>query len=183
MPSTLPLNTCRWVQLWALCALMLCGSPSQAQDTGMAPGERDLKVGFIYNFLRFTEWPEEVGSTLTLCIRGPDPFGVALDVLQGKPLGSRKLVVQRRGGESLKGCHAVFFSAEAASTQAKVLAELRGKPVLTMADSAGAARQGVNLNMAVAQDKVTFEVNMQTARAAKLKLNPQMVHLATEVIE
>jgi hypothetical protein len=41
----------------------------------------------------------------------------------------------------------------------------------------------VNLNMAVAQSKVTFEANLQTARAAQLKLSSQLLRLATEVIQ
>lgn len=184
MPGlTLHLNIYRWAQLLALCTLAFFASPSPAQESGMSAGERDMKVGFIYNFMRFTEWPDEVGRTLTLCIAGVDPFGVALDVLQGKTLGSRRLAVQRRGEESLKGCQAVFISAAATRMQAKVLTELRGKPILTIADSPGAARQGVNLNMTVAGGKITFEVNLQTALAAQLKLNPQMVRLAKEVIE
>lgn len=149
----------------------------------MAASERELKVAFIYNFMRFTEWPDEVGNTLTLCVRGPDPFGTTLDTLQGKAVGTRTLMVQRRGGDLLKGCQAVFVAAAAASTLAQVLTELRGRPVLTMADSPGAARQGVNLNMAVAQSRVTFEANLQTARAAQLKLSSQLLRLATEVIQ
>lgn len=180
---TLPANACRWAPLLALCALMLNASPSLAQETGMSSGERDMNVGFIYNFMRFTEWPEDVGGTLTLCIAGADPYGASLDVLQGKTLGSRRLTVQRRGEESLKGCQAVFFSAAADKAVAKALAELRGKPVLTMADSPGATLQGVHLNMTVAGGKITFEANAKVALAAHLKLNRQMLHLATEVIE
>ena len=149
----------------------------------MSITERELKVAFIYNFMRFTEWPDEVGNTLTLCIRGPDPFGVPLDALQGKAVGSRTLVLQRRGFDSIKGCQAVFIAAVAASTQPQVLAELQGKPVLTMADNPGAAGQGVHLNMAVAQNKITFEANLQTARTAQLKLSSQLLRLATEVIQ
>ena len=148
----------------------------------MAASERELKVAFIYNFMRFTEWPDEVGPTLTLCVRGADPFGTTLDSLEGRVVGTRKLIV-RRGGDSLNGCQAVFVTAAATNTLGQVLTELRGRPVLTMADSPGAARQGVNLNMAVAQNKVTFEANLQTARASQLKLSSQLLRLATEVIQ
>lgn len=150
----------------------------------MTTTERELKVAFIYNFIRFTEWPELAGDTLTLCIRGSDPFGATLDSLQGKAVASRTLLVQRRGNDSLKGCQAVFITTSAAmNSLTQVLAELRGKPVLTIADSLGGARQGVSLNMAVSLSKVTFEVNLQAARAVQLKLNAQLLRLATEVIQ
>jgi hypothetical protein len=166
--------------MWAPAVLV---TAAQALDLPMAASERKIKVAFMYNFMRFTEWPESVGNTLTLCVRGPDPFGATLDTVEGKAVGTRTLTVQRRGNDSLTGCQAVFISAAAQGTQAQTLAELRGKPVLTIADSPGAARQGVNLNMAVAQSKVTFEANLQTARAAQLKLSSQLLRLATEVIQ
>ena len=37
--------------------------------------------------------------------------------------------------------------------------------------------------MAVVQNKVTFEANLVSARAAQLKLNSQLLRLATEVIQ
>lgn len=52
---------------------------------------------------------------------------------------------------------------------------------LTIADSAGAARRGTILNMSVAQNRVTFEVNLQAARGAGLNLSSKLLRLATEV--
>lgn len=149
----------------------------------MSQAERELKVAFIYNFMRFTDWPEDTGSTLTLCVRGPDPFGTPLDALQGKVVGTRALAVQRRGNEALKGCQAVFIGSSAFGNWPKTILELQGRPVLTLADTPGAARQGVHLNMAVVQNKVTFEANLAAARSVQLKLNSQLLRLATEVIQ
>ena len=37
------------------------------------------------------------------------------------------------------------------------------------------------LNMSVTQNKVTFEANLQAARAARLNLSSKLLRLATEV--
>lgn len=180
--TNLHCKRCR-ARLLSLCALLLWALPSPTQELVMSGSERALKTAFIYNFTLFTEWPAHVGNTLTLCVRGPDPFDAAIDVLEGKTVAARTLTVQRRGTGSLGGCQVVFVSAAAINTLPRVLEELRGKPVLTIADSPGAARLGVTLNLSVNQNKITFEANLQAARAAQLSLSSKLLRLATEVIQ
>jgi hypothetical protein len=94
------------------------------------------------------------------------------------------LAVRRiAAGESLAGCQIVFISASEISSLSIVLERLNGSTVLTVADSPGAARRGVALNMAVAQNKVTFEANLLAARGARLNLSSKLLRLATQVIQ
>lgn len=144
--------------------------------------EYRLKAAFLYNFALFTEWPAEVGATLNLCIHGTDPFGKEIDALQDKAVGPRSIAVQRRrANESLKGCQLVFIAASAIGSLPRVLDELRDLPVLTVADSPGATHQGVALNMALTQNKISFQANLLAARAAKLNLSSKLLRLASEV--
>jgi hypothetical protein len=146
--------------------------------------EYRLKAAFLFNFALFTEWPPEVGGIINLCVDGTDPFGKEIDVLQGKAVGSRTIDVQRKHpGESLKGCQIVFIAPSAIGRLPQVLESVRGLPVLTVADSVGAARRGAALNLAVGQNKVSFEVNLQAARAAGLNLSSKLLRLAAEVIQ
>ena len=173
----------RWLA-WALGAALgstgLLGFAPLARADDLP--EYRLKAAFLYNFALFTEWPAEVGSTLNLCVHGSDPFGRELDALAGKAVGVRSLAVQRKGNsEPLKGCHIVFIAAPAIASLPRVLDELRDTPALTVADTPGAARQGVALNMAVAQNRIAFEANLQAARAAHLNLSSKLLRLATEV--
>lgn len=146
--------------------------------------EYRLKAAFLYNFAAFTEWPSDVGGSINLCIYGTDPFGAEIDPLNGKKVGERTLAVQRRAtAESLKGCQIVFITATASGQLPRVLEVLRGQPVLTVADVPGAMHQGVMLNMAVAQGRITFEANLVAARSAGLNLSSKLLRLATEVVQ
>lgn len=146
--------------------------------------EYQLKAAFLYNFAVFTEWPAEVGPSLNLCILGPDSFGDEINELAGKAVGNRTLVIQRKNsGESLRACQMVYISAQAFRNLTKVLDEVRDRPTLTVADSAGAARQGVALNMAVNQNRITFEASQVAARANRLTLSSKLLRLATEVYQ
>ena len=156
--------------------------PGKAQSADLT--EYQLKAAFLYNFAVFTEWPAEVGASLNLCILGPDPFGDEINGLAGKAVGNRTLEIQRKNsGESLRACQMVYISAPAFRNLTKVLEEVRDRPILTIADSAGASRQGVALNMAVNQNRITFEASQVAARANRLTLSSKLLRLATEVYQ
>jgi len=144
--------------------------------------EYRLKTAFAYNFIAYIEWPASTGNVLNLCIYGNDPFGKEIDGLQGKVVAGRTLSVLRKASaEPLKDCQVVFIAASTLDHLPRTLESLRGRPVLTIADSPGAMRRGVVLNMNLAQGKVTFEANLQAARAAGLGLSSKLLRLATEV--
>lgn len=165
--------------LW-LAVLLLGATGTHAQDLP----EYRLKAAFIYNFMLFTEWPASTGPSLNVCIVGKDPFGAEIDGLQGKLATGRSVAVHRMGtGASLKDCQVVFIAASAIGSLPNVLVSLSGRPVLTVADSVGAMHQGVALNMAVAQNKVTFEANLRAARGVGLNLSSKLLRLATEVVQ
>lgn len=152
--------------------------------TALELPEYRLKAAFLFNFTLFTEWPEDTGGTITVCVVGPDPFGEELDGLNGKTVGGRRLSVQRRlTGQSPAGCQVVFIAAPALSVLPSLLEQVNGQPVLTVADSPGAAQRGVALNLGVASNRVTFEANLRAARAAGLTLSSRLLRLATEVYQ
>ncbi len=161
------------------CLLLAVALVARADE----PAEYRLKAAVLYNFARYTEWPPEVGPTLTLCILGRDPFGAAIDAMQGKPVGTRALVVRRvRSDDSLRSCHVLFIAQSAAANLAQAIEQIENSPVLTVADTPGAARQGVALNMVTTQGKIQFEANLAAARTAGLKLRSNLLQLATRVI-
>ncbi|MCB2002854.1 MAG: YfiR family protein [Rhodoferax sp.] len=168
-----------------LCGALLAGL------LALAPGVRAeelpeyrLKAAFVYNFMVFAEWPAATGNTLVVCILGSDPFGGEIDGLQGKVAAGRSIALQRKAaGESVKDCNVVFVAPSASDRLPTLLESLRGRPVLTIADSSGAMRRGVMLNMNVVQGKVTFEANLAAARNAGLNLSSKLLRLATDVAQ
>jgi len=175
-----PMNCfARSIGAGVLATALVQGVPAWGQELP----EYRLKAAFLYNFIAFTEWLADTGVTLNLCILGVDPFGKELDALQGGGAGTRSLAVHRKpGGEGLKGCQVVFVAASAIGSLPRVLEEVRDRPTLVIADSPGAARQGVALNMLVVQDKIRFEANLQAVRTARLSLSSKLLRLAVEVL-
>lgn len=160
------------------------GMPHSFAVAAEALPEYRLKAAIIYNFAVFTEWPGTIGNKLNLCVHGPDPFGGELSLLDGKPVGTRSIAVERsKGGETLTDCHIVFVAVQALDGFPALTQRLQGLPVLTISEGAGALRRGIALNLNLAQSRVTFEVNLAATRAAGLKLSSKLLKLATEVLE
>jgi hypothetical protein len=157
----------------------VCGGVN-AESSTMT--EYQLKAAYLFNFVAFTEWPADLGDSLSLCIYGPDPFGRDIDRFHGEDVNGHLVQVSRIStADELGGCDIVFISGEVISNARRVLDQTDNNPVLTVADSPGAAAGGVSLNMNMENNKVTFEVNLAALRHSKLEISFQLLRLAKKV--
>ena len=170
----------RWLRALLAGALLAGGGATLAQDVP----EYRLKAAFVFNFIAFTEWPAIGRSSLPRGVLWADPVGRDTDGRQDRLAAGRELGMQRlSAGEGERGCHVGLLSAALGAALPRVVQGLLGQPVLTIADTPGALRHGVMLNMNLAQDKVSFEAHLQAARAAGLNLSSKLLRLATEVVQ
>lgn len=172
----------QWIHSLSVGLLLIAQSASAAPAPEAVRAEYRLKAAILFKFVLFTEWPASVGSTLNLCSVGDSPMDAELEALQGKSVGaSRVAVVRFDKTHSLKDCHIVFIATDAMDGLPKIRETVRGRPVLTVADTPGAARKGVVLNLTVARNRISFEVNSRSAREAGLTLSSKLMRLAKSV--
>jgi len=167
----------------AFAGLILWASLPTAYAYADPTPEYALKAAFIYNFATFTEWPVKSAETLNLCVLGSDPFNNALNSIEGKLVGNAKLAIKHvaTNGNALRGCQMVFISASERGDLQTILDIARESAILTIADLQGAAQQGVMIGMTVEQKKITFEINLEAARRAKLNISSKLLRLAKVV--
>jgi len=181
---------------WAAVLLSLFVPGSSAG--GLEPvAEYKIKAVCLYNFLLFTEWPvagtntAQTASSLPLVIGivGQDPFGNAFAEVEGKPVGSheRPLEIRRfgpyRDGQSLCDCHLLFVCRSEEGNRQAILRKLADVPVLTVGDSEGFLRSGGVVCLKRMGDKVRFDINLDAARRAGLKISSHVLRLADSVLE
>lgn len=168
---------------WFLCALALAQPKLQAQTK-----EYQVKAAFLLNFAQFVEWPASAfsGSDAPLCIGvlGEDPFGPALEqTMQGEKIRDHKLTIRRaQRVEDLAGCQLVFVSKSEQSHLAEILSKIDSRPVVTVSEMPGFAREGGTINFYQDQNKVRFEINPASARPSGLKISSQLLGLG-KIIE
>ncbi|HMU64793.1 MAG TPA: YfiR family protein, partial [Nitrosomonas sp.] len=69
------------------------------------------------------------------------------------------------------------------SSLPSILAFVQGQSILTIADTPDAAIKGIMINMIVAQNRILFEINLQSARNAKLDISSKLLQLAMKVYQ
>jgi hypothetical protein len=158
-------------------------------STGRPESESEyrLKAAFLYNFARFVEWPAgalDASPTFRICIVGEDPFGGDLPVVvQGKRLQDRPIEIFRTDGAELAGCHMVFIGSGETGHAARLLTGVVGRGVLTVGETQEFIRAGGMIGMRLEEDRVRFDVNVDAAQRAGLRMSSQLLKLATRVIQ
>jgi hypothetical protein len=153
------------------------------------PTEYEVKAAYLYNFLKFVEWPTDraVASTGPFCIAvvGADPFGAVLEkTVASKEVLGRPVTIRRVGEpKSASGCQVVFVGRLPNAPTASILRALAGTGALTVGDEPGFAQKGGMVNFVLDEDSVGFEINPAAAAREGLTLSPRLLQLATIVPE
>ncbi len=149
-----------------------------------ASSEPAVKAGFVYNFAKFTEWPPGAfnGPQVGVCLIGADPLGAVTTLLDGRPLQGRTIAVRRQvRGDDIKTCSIVFITEVDERRQAEALRAVHGLPVLTVGDADGFIDAGGQIGLVAVDNRIQFEVNLEIAYRAGLKINSQLLKLAHAV--
>jgi hypothetical protein len=164
----------------ALATLLLTAITATAQDVT----EPALKAAFIYNFAKFTEWPAEVipeGEPMVLCVLGDIAISEALEqAVRGRMLAGHSMTVVQAAPvvKPSEGCHLLYISATPAGHAAKVVAAMREEPVLTISDAEGFTQHGGIAQFFFEHGQLRFNIHLESARRARLKLSSRLLALA-----
>ncbi len=182
---TPPVWARKWLNVVILALLvsahLVTAREGQAQDS---LSEYQVKAAYLFNFLKFVEWPEEAFADplapIVIGIVGDDPFGDALpQVVAGKTVQGRDLVIRKyRAGEDLRGSHILFISGSEKKRLPQLLSGLHGSCVLTVADIDGFLEEGGMILLFSEQNRVRFAINVDAATRAKLKISSKLLSLA-----
>lgn len=144
-----------------------------------------VQAAFLYNFLRFANWPPEANATasITIGILGSDPVEDALGAVRGSELHGRRVEVKRVTAAQAGDCHLLYIARSEGGRTGSILSAVARHPVLTVAGSPGFTRQGGMVEFVIVGDTVKFKVNLDAARRGGLRLGSQMVGVAIEVME
>lgn len=168
------------------CAAVIIGALSYGGETAAAAEEAEsrLKVAFLFNFAKFVTWPEPEFSaqpTISICISGENSLGDALNGLKGKTAQGRDVVVKRDVKlDQLPFCHIAYIGGSEKERIAKILRGT-GKGVLTVSDIPAFVDAGGVIGLSVSDNKVGFDINLEAAQQADLKISAQLLKVARGV--
>jgi len=167
--------------------------------------EYQIKAAYIYNFLLFVQWPEpnipptetrlpkpsppDRRQTITIGIIGKDPFGDAFKDVEGKLIKhkKKKLVIKRyspyQKNITFDHCQVLFISSSERRNLGTILTRVKGKPILTIAETPGFLELGGMFRLLEKRRKIRWEINQTPVKLAKLKLNAQLLRNAVRVVQ
>jgi hypothetical protein len=156
-------------------------TPARGQDR--KPSEYEVKAVFIYNLAKFVEWPDKSLdniSTLNLYILGDDPFENDMDAIRNKLIKGKKVVIKQIDSpDALKNAGILFISSSEKEQLRDILKGISGLPILTVGDTQSFAQRGVMVNFYLENNKIRFEINLEAANLAGLKINSNLLRMGT----
>lgn len=172
-------HLCRWLT-FLIAALLTRPLWSEAYS------EYAVKAAYLYNFAKFVEWPPGAFSKndapLVICIASDNPFGDTLTVISNKTVDNHPVEVRNTSVmASFDRCHIIFISRAEQGRFKTVLAKLARLPILTVSDISGFAQFGGMIELFEAEQRIRFNININAARQANLRLSSQLLKLATIV--
>jgi hypothetical protein len=110
---------------------------------------------------------------------GDDPFGGALDRLNGNVANGRRLRIKRlRASDNLKACQILFISSSEGRNLRKIMDSIRGSSVLTIGEMPQFNQSGGMIRFVVQNYKVRFEINAAAAGQASLRISSKLLALS-----
>ena len=163
----------RRLLLTALVIGAVRGAAPLAQDVSR---EYRVKAAYLYNFVKYVEWPDTSKGRILICIAGQNPFGTQLESLirnervHGVPLATEVILEPRAD------CDVVFTPRTAAIPA--YLRAAAGLPTLTIGETPRFVEQGGMIGFYPDGVNVRFEINPDAAARVKLRISSRLLQLA-----
>ncbi len=163
----------------AIAILALAASAARGAEipTGN-PSEAQVKAAFLFNFLKFVEWPDKASQEpWVICVVGRGDFANLLEQTVGdRTVNGRKVIVRRsRRVADAKDCHLLYIPA--GESEAGAVPARTG--LLTVGESPAFIESGGVIRLYVEANKVRFEIRPDAGHAAGLRISAQLMKLGT----
>lgn len=138
--------------------------------------EYRVKAAYLYNFVRYVEWPDTAKGRRLICVAGQNPFGTELESLirnervHGVPLVTEVII------EGRTDCD-VLFTPATANVQV-YLSKAAGLPTLTVGETPRFVQQGGMIGFYQDGVNVRFEINPTAIVKAQLRISSRLLQLA-----
>ncbi len=152
-------------------------------DAIQGPSEYQVKAAFLYNFVKFVEWPAalpEQQGPVVMCVIGKDPFGdVLVRAVEGKKVNGRPMEVRQIAGAGAAiSCHVLFVSPSESSRFTEIANAVRVWSVLTVGEGERFTERGGMIAFVMEGQRVRFQINLKVATEAGLKVSSKLLLLA-----
>ena len=173
----------RALYLLAVAAASALAAEAHAQQAA----EATVKAAFLYKFAGYVEWPDSAllpaGAPFTIGIAGADDIAAELErLVPGRTVLNRPVAVRRmKEGESPKGLHLLFIGRAEANPR-PMLRAAQQQGTLTVTETDRGLELGSAINFVHLDDRVGFDVSLDSAEKSGLRISSRMLAVARRVV-
>jgi YfiR/HmsC-like len=167
-----------------LCLLALLGTlamssiPSYSNELN---NKEDIEAAMAIAASKFVSWPTPISSSFNICVSSDNKLSQAIRNHEGKHLkGSEIKVLALSDTIPIINCHIIMIDLDTPHPE-KILDSIKNLPIMTIADTPGFVQSGGTMGFVIVNNKVRFEINLESAKKAGLVLSSQMLELAVYV--
>jgi len=137
---------------------LIAGSVAIYAGESLKAGIHDMKAAYIFNFIRFTDWPDsETEQGINLKVVDANQVGSVLQAITGEPVAKRiALHVDTCSNDTCLRQASAIFIGKSSDDYRRLLAMFDRRPVLTISDVPGFARHGGMIEMRYESKKTHF---------------------------
>jgi hypothetical protein len=176
--------------IWLLLLSLLIAPALRSQEATAVSAEQ-LKAAFLYNFVRFVEWPTNAfaNETAPMIIgvfgdKTSDKFATELTtLLKDKKAHNRMLIVKKLTAPAdAAACQVVFVTDSEARRADQVADATRKKPILLVGESDDFLKNGgmINIVQDERQKQLRFDIAPKNAEPAMLTISSHLLKLARD---
>lgn len=175
------MHSIRSVHLFAVLLLAAgCLAPiARAEDWDIGR-EDQMKAAYLFNFAKFVEWPPDAKGPIRVCFIGaPGVYESLAESTAGKRVGTRAIAIDRlQPADSRLGCDVIYVDA---AWETNVPIEAAGNSALTVSDANEFTHHGGIIRLFQHDNRLRFDINLDNARRAGLKISSNLLKLASRV--
>ena len=174
----------RLAQGFAAALLALFAGTTQAQQAS----EAAVKAAFLYKFPGYIEWPAEAlgapDNPFVIAVAGSEDVAAELErLVPGRNIAGRRVAIRRiREGDPLRGMQILFVGRSEENGRALLRTAQQQPGILLVTEGERGLELGGTINFVALEERIAFEVSLENAERAGLRISSRMLAVARRVV-
>jgi len=178
-------------QIMGIPLLILAMSLAGTVSAEEASREYKIKAAYLYNLIKFVNWPEELASTenngsqnttaetdITICVYGENPFGTYLNQLSERQAKNRAInVLYIHTPEAINNCQLLYVSRNTEEIPA-ILSSIKETPILSIGETTEFTNNGGIVALIIKNNNVQLQINLTQAKSVGFEISGNLLEIA-----
>lgn len=154
-------------------------------DTSTA---QKVKAAYIFQIIRYVEWPESVLSgndnTINVCLMGYSALKKALLPIQNQHALGRSIAFKTINYIPEENqCHLLVIGDYEDAILIEKLAQLKHRDILTVSELDNFAKKGGMVGFVINEGNIRIEINLRSINSSNIRLSANLLEVAIKIIE